>query len=111
MQGAAFLPAAGKSAVQKRPTLQEREEQMRHRALAALRDPWRPYLFRGTPEDYARSYGLLKTIADCHSVSALVDVYHRMENDGCLFEEAVERQLGMNFEAWQEEARTCLGKQ
>ncbi|MFN8391472.1 MAG: hypothetical protein U0136_14385 [Bdellovibrionota bacterium] len=81
---------------------------LRERARTALTAGWRPYLFQGSPEDYARSYGLIATIAEAHSVPALIQVYQRMSADNCLFEEAVQRELGLSFDQWLTEARDYL---
>ena len=83
-------------------------EAVRATAKDALRAGWKPYLFQGTPDDYARSYALIAVIAEGHSVAQLVSVYQRMAAENCLFEEAVQRELNLSIEQWQEEARAFV---
>lgn len=75
-------------------------KQMLEKSRRAFSKNWKPYLFRGSPEDYAMSYLLVAAIADGRSREDLYRVYGRMDRDSCTFEQAVERELGLSFEQW-----------
>ncbi len=81
---------------------------MREKAAKSFHKNWRPYLFLGSPEDYLTSYALIASVAERRPVADLVAVYRRSSEENLTLEQAVERQLGLNFEQWMAEAQAFL---
>ncbi len=81
-------------------TIRNAPPEFRSDALAALRRSWKTYTFAGSPQDYAASYALVASLAEIYGHGALVAVYRRMHADGCLFEEAVRRELRLSMAEW-----------
>ncbi len=84
--------------------------ELRRRARNSFDRNWKPYLFRGSPQDYAQSYAMIAVIAETESVQRLRDVYSRMSADNCTFSESVERELGWSFADWVERTGSFLSE-
>ena len=90
---------------------QSANHELAYRIRESLRKEWKPYFFQGSPDDYLRSYALISDLVDLHSTEKLFASYKRMSRDNCLFEEAVERELGMSFAQWMNETRNYFSAQ
>jgi len=79
---------------------QEAKSEMIRRARLAFSTKWKPYLFSGSPGDYAQSYAMFAVIAETQSFAQLQAVYRRMAADRSSFSDAVQRELGWSFDEW-----------
>lgn len=82
---------------------------MRTRAASAFHPGWSPRIFRGSSEDYARSYAMVAALVDKGSILRLADTYKRMERDQVPLLQAVQREFGWNERQWVEQTAKMLG--
>lgn len=71
---------------------------------------WSTALFDGSPDDYARSYALIATIAERFGPRALFQAYETAAADRIALREAIHRNLGLNEERWVELAREHISR-
>lgn len=91
-------------------TLSETRVSMFQLAARTLSAEWRPFRFKGSKADYARSYALIAAIAEGHSVPTLLSIYTTMDSQNCRFDQAVQQVLGWDMQRWLLEARVFLGE-
>lgn len=69
-------------------------------AFAQSSKSWQPMYFAGTPDDYARSYGMIAAIVRSGGVESLRRVYGLMDARHLSFEESVRGVLGWDLAEW-----------
>lgn len=91
-------------------TISDTRLEMFQIAVRTLDPEWRPFLFKGSKADYARSYALVAAIAEGHSIPTLLSIYATMDSQNCRFDQAVQQVLGWDMGRWISETLVFLGE-